>query len=412
MDRIDVTIDTANNSICIRNNGKGVPVEIHKEHKIYIPELIFGHLLTSSNFNDEERKVTGGRNGYGAKLTNIYSKTFIVETADRKRKKRFTKTWTNNMMESTEAEIDTNYTGDDFTQITFYPDLPKFKMRTLDQDTLNLLRKRVYDIAGVTNEKIKVYYNGKKVPVNNFKEYVQLYEVEDDGNGLKTEDGEKDKSKPNEDLIHEIVNGRWELCVRVSDGKFQQVSFVNSICTSRGGTHIDLVTDQITKNLSEILKKKSKDLKIKPFQIKQHLQVFLNTLIENPSFDSQSKETLTLEPAEFGSECELSEKFLKKISKSSVIEHILAAAQAKERVKMSKALSGKKKTRLLGIPKLEDANWAGSNRSRECLLILTEGDSAKSLAMAGVGTTGRNKFGVFPLKGKLLNVREASNSGL
>ena len=62
------------------NNGKGIPVEIHSKEKIWIPEMIFGHLLSSSNYDDDEKKLTGGRNGYGAKLTNIcaYYPLYIV----------------------------------------------------------------------------------------------------------------------------------------------------------------------------------------------------------------------------------------------------------------------------------------------------------------------------------------------
>ena len=89
MSFIKVNIDEAHNQISIKNNGRGIPVEIHKEYGIYVPELIFGNLLTSSNYNDNIRKVTGGRNGYGAKLTNIFSKKFIVETADKKQKKLY-----------------------------------------------------------------------------------------------------------------------------------------------------------------------------------------------------------------------------------------------------------------------------------------------------------------------------------
>jgi DNA topoisomerase-2 len=75
---------------------------------------------------------------------------------------------------------------------------------------------------------------------------------------------------------------------------------------------------------------------------------------------------------------------------------------------MSKTLSGKKERRLIGIPKLEDANDAGTKNAEKCTLILTEGDSAKSLAMAGLEIVGRDYYGVFPLKGKMLNVREAT----
>ena len=89
MDTIKVTIDTANNTISIYNNGQGIPVEVHKKENVYVPELIFGHLLTSSNYDDDEKKVTGGRNGYGAKLCNIFSTEFTVETNNRQSGKAF-----------------------------------------------------------------------------------------------------------------------------------------------------------------------------------------------------------------------------------------------------------------------------------------------------------------------------------
>ena len=63
---------------------------MHAKEKVYVPELVFGHLLTSSNYDDSIRKVTGGRNGFGAKLTNIFSKKFTITTADTKNKKKFT----------------------------------------------------------------------------------------------------------------------------------------------------------------------------------------------------------------------------------------------------------------------------------------------------------------------------------
>ena len=203
--------------------------------------------------------------------------------------------------------------------------------------------------------------------------------------------------------------GRWNLIISQSEGQFQQVSFVNSICTSRGGTHVNYVTEQIVEKILETIKKKHKDLNhLKPFQIKNHLWIFLNTLIENPAFDSQTKETLTSKPTQFGSKYELSEKFLKEIIKSGIVENIVMQAQAKQHAKMAKTLQATKKSRLLGIPKLEDANEAGTRTAEYCTLILTEGDSAKQLAMAGIEVVGRDRYGVFPLKGKLLNVRDAS----
>ena len=104
----------------------------------------------------------------------------------------------------------------------------------------------------------------------------------------------------------------------------------------------------------------------------------------------------------------MSEKFLKAVEKSGIVELVQRTAQAREEAKMGRELKGAKKDKLLGIPKLEDANWAGTRRSLECTIILTEGDSAKALALAGIEVVGRDKYGCFPLRGKFLNVREAT----
>ena len=148
MSALRVTIDAAANSISVWNNGRGVPVTMHKEHKVYVPELIFGHLLTSSNYDDDERKVTGGRNGYGAKLANIFSTEFTVETADGARGQRYRQTFRDNMG-ANDGPVLAPHAGADFTCVTFRPDLARFKMASLDADTVALLSKRVYDMAGV-----------------------------------------------------------------------------------------------------------------------------------------------------------------------------------------------------------------------------------------------------------------------
>lgn len=137
--------------------------------------------------------------------------------------------------------------------------------------------------------------------------------------------------------------------------------------------------------------------------------IFVNALIENPSFDSQTKETLTLKASAFGSKCELTEDFIKKVAKSGIVENVLAFAKFKQDQAMKKT-DGAKRSRIGGIAKLDDANWAGGRNASQCTLILTEGDSAKSMAVSGIGAIqGRDRFGIFPLRGKLLNVREASH---
>ncbi len=136
--------------------------------------------------------------------------------------------------------------------------------------------------------------------------------------------------------------------------------------------------------------------------------VFVNALVENPAFDSQTKDTLTLKSSAFGSKCDLSEEFIKKVSKSGIVENVLNWAKFKSDQLMKKT-DGAKRSRISGIVKLEDANNAGGKRAKDCVLILTEGDSAKALAVSGLSVVGRDNYGVFPLRGKLLNVREAGH---
>ncbi|XP_015426393.1 PREDICTED: DNA topoisomerase 2-alpha [Myotis davidii] len=397
MSCIRVTIDPENNLISIWNNGKGIPVVEHKVEKMYVPALIFGQLLTSSNYDDDEKKVTGGRNGYGAKLCNIFSTKFTVETASKEYKKMFKQTWMDNMGRASEMELKP-FNGEDYTCITFQPDLSKFKMQSLDKDIVALMFRRAYDIAGSTKD-VKVFLNGNKLPVKGFRSYVDMYlkdKVDETGNPLK--------------VIHEQVNHRWEVCLTMSEKGFQQISFVNSIATSKGGRHVDYVTDQIVTKLVDVVKKKNKGgVAVKAHQVKNHMWIFVNALIENPTFDSQTKENMTLQAKSFGSTCQLSEKFIKAAIGCGIVESILNWVKFKAQVQLNKKCSAVKHNRIKGIPKLDDANDAGSRNSTDCTLILTEGDSAKTLAVSGLGVVGRDKYGVFPLRGKILNVREASH---
>jgi len=396
MDALKVEIDQKAGSITVWNNGKGLPVVIHKEHEVYIPEMVFGHLLTSDNYNDADCKTVGGRNGYGAKLANIFSTQFVLEACDGT--KTYKNTWTNNMQKKGKEQI-TNTKTKSFTSVTFKPDLAKFGMTSLDDDVVALMTKRVFDIAGSTDEKCSVWFNGDKLDIKSFKDYTDLYLM----------------TRPGIPQIFEKCSDRWEVCLSLTEAGFQQVSFVNSICTMRGGTHVAQVSDQIVEQILERVKEKSKEklkggYQVKPHHVRNHIWVFVKCLIENPSFDSQTKETLTTKQSKFGSRCELSEKFLKEVEECGVVDLILQAAMAKSQVDLGKKLNAKTggKMRLAGVPKLEDANDAGGKNSAECTLILTEGDSAKALAVAGLSVIGRDKYGVFPLRGKVLNVRDAS----
>ncbi|KAL0873030.1 hypothetical protein Bca101_022735 [Brassica carinata] len=397
MDSVQVVIDVEQNLISVCNSGDGVPVEIHQEEGVYVPEMIFGHLLTSSNYNDNEKKTTGGRNGYGAKLTNIFSTEFTIETADGKRQKMYKQVFENNMGKKSEPVITKCNKTDNWTKVSFKPDLGKFGMTHLEDDVVALMSKRVFDIAGCLGKTVKVELNGKRIPIKSFTDYVDLYLAA----------ANKSRTEPLPRLV-EKVNDRWEVCVSISEGQFQQVSFVNSIATIKGGTHVDYVTSQITNYIVGIVNKKNKHANVKAHNVKSHLWVFVNSLIDNPAFDSQTKETLTLRQSSFGSKCELSEDILKKVAKSGVVENLLSWATFKQSKDLKKT-DGSKADRVY-VEKLEDANKAGGKESQRCTLILTEGDSAKALAMAGMAVVGRDYYGVFPLRGKLLNVREATTT--
>ncbi|GES91633.1 DNA topoisomerase II [Rhizophagus clarus] len=400
MDTIKVDIDVKSGTISIYNNGNGIPVEIHKEENVYVPELIFGHLLTSSNYNDNEKKVTGGRNGYGAKLTNIFSTEFIIETVDSSAGKKYRQIFRDNMSVKESPKISSYSKKEEYTMVTFRPDFQRFNMPNgFDDDIIALLKKRVYDLAGCVKN-VKVFLNGERLKIKNFKEYALMYLS-----------GNDDFVDLQSSIIYEEVNQRWEIAFVPSlEGSFRHISFVNSINTTKGGTHVNYIADQIVEKLMAVVTKKAKDAKnIKKNQIKNHMWLFINCLIENATFDSQTKEHLTLKVSSFGSKCNPSETYYNKLLKSSVIGSILDDVKHKQSKELKKT-DGKKIGRIVGIAKLDDANNAGGKKRQDCTLILTEGDSAKALAVAGLSVVGRDNYGIFPLRGKLLNVREGAHS--
>ncbi|KAK4703211.1 DNA topoisomerase II, partial [Phenoliferia sp. Uapishka_3] len=414
MSNLKVEIDVENKTISVYNDGQGIPVEMHATENIWIPELIFGQLLTSSNYDDDEAKVTGGRNGYGAKLANIYSTEFIVETACSSSGKHYKQVFKDNMGTKGKPKI-TDREGEDWTKITFTPDLARFNMTEFDADTVSLIQKRVYDMAGITKG-VKVFLNKKRITIKNFKAYVEMYTQASEGAKPAAALAGADPiaeaaAAAKSTIIYEQYGDRWEVAFAVSEGQFQQVSFCNSIATTKGGTHVTYIADQIVAGVVDLVKKKNKSIPVKPFQIKSHISVFVNCLVANPAFDSQTKENMTLGVKKFGSTCKLSEDFLKKVAKSGVIDNVLNWARFKQD-QMMKKTDGHKRSRITGLTKLEDANNAGTKNGSKCTLILTEGDSAKALAVSGLNTIGRDNFGVFPLRGKLLNVREATGKAL
>ena len=389
---IKVNFDMENYKISVFNDGEGIPIVEHKEHGVYVPELIFGHLLTSSNYDKNEKKITGGKNGYGAKLANIFSKSFRIETVDAGRGLKYEQLFEKNMNIKNAPKI-TKSSAKPYTIIEFCPDLDRFGIDKIDEDTLMLMKKRVIDITACTNKNVSVYINDKKLDCKTMEKYVNFYLDND------------------VERVYEEVSDRWEVVVAINpDTKFEQVSFVNGISTIKGGKHVDYVANAIIKKVqNHVLTKgvKRKKMELKPAHIKDNLFIFIRCTVENPAFDSQIKEYLTTPSTKFGSKCEVSDKFIEKLIKTSLIDRAMKLSDFKDNIGLLK-VSGKKTTSVRGIDKLDDANKAGSVESQKCTLILTEGDSAKALAIAGLSVVGRDYFGVFPLRGKVLNVRDVN----
>lgn len=387
---IKVSIDKSTGYIEVLNDGDGIDVEIHEEQKVYVPELIFGHLLTSSNYDDTEEKIIGGQNGLGAKISSVFSKSFFIETVDHNRRKIYKQEFTNNMSEKTKPDVKA-CAKKPYTLVRFLPDYERFGLKGLTDDMYDMMVKRVYDTCAVTDSDVNIYLNGEKLEYKNFEKYVNMFLGDDKQEIVR---------------VYEKIDDRWEVIVAMSKtGTFEHISFVNGIWTIRGGKHVEYITNQLTKKLVDMASKKKKDTTIKPQYIKDNLFVFIKSTIVNPAFDSQTKETLTTPYSKFGSKPELSDKFVEKVYKSGIIEEALRIGDAMDN-KSIKKTDGKKRTVLRGLPKLEDANWAGTAKSKECTLILTEGDSSASMAIAGISEIGRDKYGVFPLKGKILNVKD------
>lgn len=384
---IDVAIQDDGTIIMI-NDGNGIDVAEHPEYKIWIPELIFGHLRTSTNYDKTEKKIVGGKNGFGFKLVLIWSVAGSIETVDHVRGLKYYQEFSDNLDVIGKPVITKAGKTRPYTKITFKPDYKRLGISGLNSDMIALLKKRVYDVAAVTDKSLKVKYNSQIIPVKNFEQYINLYI------------GAKESSP----RVYEEHGPRWEYAVALSQNhEFMQVSFVNGIHTAKGGKHVEYILNQITRKLCAFIEKKKK-ISVNANSIKEQLILFIRCDIENPAFDSQTKDFMNTPSSKFGSSCQVSDKFIEKLAKMGVMDAACAITEVKEN-KAAKKTDGSKTKNIRGIPKLIDANWAGTEKSSQCMIIFCEGDSAKAGIVSGLSSEDRNSIGVYPMKGKILNVR-------
>ena len=384
---ISVAIDKASGSVTIENNGPlgGISVKMHEKEGLWNPELVFGHLLTSTNYDDTQKRIVGGRNGYGAKLANIYSTEFSVVIKDHETKQTYTQSWSKNMTVCDPPKIKKHSGATSSVAITFTPEWKRFGMSKMDDTIYNIFQKRVWDANICTTQNCKVKFNEDVLTKQTFEAYAKMHE------GVEE--------------VYSANTDRWSVCIGPAENGMEQVSFVNGLCTNKGGTHVDHVANLIANGIIDEMAKK---IKLKPQQVKNAFNIFVKATLENPTFSSQVKSECTSKAQSFGSKFEPPKTFIKNALKTGIAEELLALSKFKEMKELAKSDGGARKSKITGIPKLDDANKAGTVHSKDCTLIVTEGDSAKTLAVAGLSVVGRDHYGVFPLRGKCKNVRDVS----
>jgi len=333
---IKVDFDQTTGEISVWNNGSGIPVVIHKEHNIYVPELIFGHLLSGSNYDDTQQRTGAGTNGLGSKLTNLFSKRFVVDTIDSENGLKFIQEYTNGLENKSKPKVTKN-SGKSYTKITFLPDYAKFGMKKLDHDTVSLLTKRVYDCIACTNKNVTIFLNGEKLKGKGLIDYIKYFFNEDEM-GKVYHESESHKVGKNEFV--------WEYAI-IPYSQFEQVSFVNGNSTFNGGKHVDHIVYQIVNKLKTLLETKKKLKDIKPALIRERMFLFLRATVANPQFNSQTKEYLTTQVKDFGCRIDIPDKFIDKLWKSQIIEEIVQYHKLKETMEIAKKTDGSKKIKFI-----------------------------------------------------------------
>lgn len=411
--QIKVIIDREKGAFQVYNNGDGIRIEKHPKFDGFVPEMVFTEFATSENYNKKLEKNVGGTHGIGAKATVVFSKWFKIETADGSRK--FTQVLENNLSKKGEPKIKDGIKSQ-FTKITFIPDYSRFGVTGITDGLYEAVRKVVYDTCVLTDNKVGVWFNGEKIGIKNLKDYTSLYVGNETGIAF-----EEVEPKKGFTWKYCIARGVCAEGARVST--FGHVSFINGVATRDGGTHVDYLMKQIVPQLVTIAGKVERGIKIRDADIRNQCFLVLIATVKNPEFSSQIKDKLTSSEKRFGLDFKVSSKFIKSASADAVgiIGAALAVAARLDNKKLSK--TDGTLVRDVNVEKLEDANWAGHRtKSHLCTLIVTEGDSAKASVLSGINKfghgnskaegRGRDVYGVYPLRGKVMNVRDKSNTAV
>lgn len=414
MREIKVSINGETGELEVWNDGPGIAPLPHKSGKGLVPEVAFGEFMASTNFDDNTRKrFTGGRFGVGAKATNAWSEWFEVSTLHAESGMTYRQTWSNNMVNKTEALVTNGPPkSNGWTCIRWKPDYKRFGMAEgLDHDTLQCMTMRVYDLCACTRTNIRISLNGRSLPFRSLDHYASLF-------WGSPEDGGRERAALT--LSDPTCPARLEAVFSVSkSASFEPRGIVNGVLCSQG-THIEHLVQKICDGLLQRAVRQMKRDKIKMDDSKtgltkirnyfrQQMAIFVVALLPNPRFDGQTKEKLTLNPKDWGFPATISDSMVERIDKKlGLVDKVLMEAEARNMAALSKksAPSAGASARV-SIAKYQGANLAGKSDRPPCYLLATEGDSAKDLAVAGMTIVGRDCYGVIPLRGVIRNVRPA-----
>lgn len=419
--KISIDIDNKTGEVCLTNDGDIIPIEKHEEEKCYNHTMIFGQLLTSSNYDDEQdREDISGRNGLGVKLTCVFSKEFKVEGGDPFNKKTFSQLWKNNMRETSEPNVQSVKSVKPYTKITFTPDFKQFNLQGFTDDILSLYMRFIADTAMIT--KIPVFFNGKEIPVNSLSSYAKLFLSNDSVFSRKVSrkiSQENEIDQETDSQTHSQTDEETEkgeiLFIKTKDCEvlltpsnyidFECISFANGVYTPLGGTHVDSWCESLFRPIADKFNKAGKP-QLSIADIKKYFRLFVVATVKKPEFDSQSKTRLEAPVVK----AEVKKSHISKVSKWGIMDILEDIIRAKEMVVLKKA--ERKKRGYEAIEGLDPANNEGTSKSKDCTLILVEGLSAKTYASWGIqkgafGKQGRDWFGIYPLRGKPLNCRKS-----
>lgn len=372
LNKIEVSVALNGTMLSVYDNG-GIPVVKHKTAGCYVPEFIFGRLRTSSNYDDTEDRNVVGTNGVGSSLSNVFSKSFIVETADKKNSIAIK--WHNNMEECIDHGTPKK-TKEHFTKTTFELDFSRFDTQNkfYTEEFVEILHKRCID-AAVANPGIEVIFNVYDKTFSNieysetwkfdkFDEYIDLYsEYADNDNFTK-------------DLIY---FGDSQKKVWVSPCGNLNIGFVNGAECSKG-THIRAVRNEINQSINEYLLKKEK-IDVSTRGIDSKYSMFIIIDVVNPSYNSQTKSELTTPVSRFTrdeSKFEVPKKFLDEINKSEIINTVLDWYKQKSAAEDAKIIRQLNKQSGKGLKRPDKYITCSSKVKKNKQLWIFEGDSAKS----------------------------------